>query len=192
MIEQNLNKLILTFPTADSATTFAVFLQSLLTVSASPLRSPDPQQSSQFAPGIFEPPFEPFQEAPSSALSLPLPPSTPVSPEPRRSRHTVLTPERQEQLFNQRQSGQTAHDRLLRAQSTLRDGVLPFSKPGAQPQPSGQPSPRQRAQQEGTFADGLPQAAALRPAVPTDLPADEAVPPEAGRRPSKLRPSPRP
>ena len=33
MIEQNLNKLILTFPTPDSATTFAAFLQSLLQTS---------------------------------------------------------------------------------------------------------------------------------------------------------------
>jgi hypothetical protein len=174
MIEQNLNKLILTFPTADSATTFAVFLQSLLTVSASP-------QPSQSTHEISEPPFE------QSPEPTQVPPSTPVSPEPRRSRHAVLTEERQEQLFNQRQAGQTQHQRQLRAQTTLRDGVLPFSKPGAQPQPSGQPSPRQRAQQEGTFADGALQGArVLRSAVPIDLPADAAVPPEAGR--SRLRP----
>ena len=62
-----------------------------------------------------------------------------------RSRHTVLTDDRLEALFNQRQQGQTAHQRVLRAQTTLRDGVLPFSKPGEMPPPSGQPSPRQKA-----------------------------------------------
>ena len=87
-----------------------------------------------------------------------------------RSQHTVLTDDRLEALFNQRQQGQTAHQRVLRAQTTLRDGVLPFSKPGEMPAPSGQPSPRQKAAQEGTFADGAaPQGAGksrLRPSSP--------------------------
>ena len=86
-----------------------------------------------------------------------------------RSQHTVLTDDRLEALFNQRQQGQTAHQRVLRAQTTLRDGVLPFSKPGEMPAPSGQPSPRQKAAQEGTFADG------------------DVVHPAAGK--SRLRPS---
>ena len=77
-----------------------------------------------------------------------------------RSQHTVLTDDRLEALFNQRRQGQTAHQRVLRAQTTLRDGVLPFSKPGEMPAPSGQPSPRQKAQQEGTFADGEDHPAA--------------------------------
>ena len=100
----------------------------------------------------------------------PSPVSPQVSPEPGRSRHVLLTPEREEQIFNQRQSHQTASQRILRAQVTLRDGVLPFSKPGQTPQPSGQPSPRQKAQQEGTFADGEGRPAAgksrLRPSSP--------------------------
>ena len=99
-------------------------------------------------------------------------PASVVSSEPLsgRSQHTVLTDDRLEALFNQRQQGQTAHQRVLRAQTTLRDGVLPFSKPGEMPAPSGQPSPRQKAAQEGTFADGAaPQGAGksrLRPASP--------------------------
>ena len=82
-----------------------------------------------------------------------------------RSQHTVLTDDRLEALFNQRQQGQTAHQRVLRAQTTLRDGVLPFSKPGEMPAPSGQPSPRQKAAQEGTFADGAAPRSKLRPAA---------------------------
>ena len=97
------------------------------------------------------------------------------SPVLARSRHTVLTEERMDQIAQQRASGQSASRRLLRAQTALRDGVLPFSKPGQAPQPSGQPSPRIRAQAEGTFADGA-----------------QGVQPEAGRRPSKLRISPKP
>jgi hypothetical protein len=144
MIEQNYNKLTLTFPSEASATTFAAFLQSLL--------QPSP------APGIFEPPSgQPLETQPDSQ-------------EQTSSRRTVLTPERQEALFNQRQNGQSAHQRILRAQTTLKDGVLPFSKPGQAPQPSGQPSPRQRAAAEGTFADGV--------AVPQEVKAK-----------SKLRPS---
>ena len=146
MIEQIANKLVLTFPTPDSATTFANFLQSLVTITASP------QQPSLPAPGTFGLPFEPSQEI--RPVQAPDPTETPAFLAPARSRHTVLTPERQDQIFLQRASGQTAHDRLLRAQTTLRDGVLPFSRPGQVPQPSGQPSPRIRAQTEGGFADG--------------------------------------
>jgi hypothetical protein len=137
MIEQQSNKLVLTFPTPDSATTFAVFLQSLLTVTASPQPSPSALATS-------EPVLESHQESAPGA----------DFPAPVRSRHVVLTPERQDRIFNQRQSGQSAHQRLLRAQTTLRDGVLPFSRPGQPPPPTGQPSPRQKAQQEGGFADG--------------------------------------
>ena len=101
-----------------------------------------------------------------------------------RSNHVLLTDDRLEQLSNQRAQGLTAHQRLLRAQSTLRDGVLPFSKPGQQaPQPTNQPSPRMRAQQEGGFADGESKATALRSAVP----ADGGV-----QRKTKLRPAPAP
>jgi hypothetical protein len=188
MIEQSSNKLILTFPTVDSATIFANFLQSLLTVTASPLRSPDPQQSSPPAPAISSPPSGSSPELPS-----------PDFPELARSRRTVLTEERQEALFNQRQAGMSANQRLLRAQATLRDGVLPFSKPGETPRSSGQLSPRIKAQQEGTFADGEPKATALRPKAdggPKARPkADGDGLPEA--RTSRLRirpvqPSPRP
>ena len=140
MIEQNQNKLVLTFPTTESATTFAAFLQSLFN---------QPVE-------ISEQPFDRSQASPQD------------SPEPNRSRHVVLTPERQEQLFNQRQEGMTTHQRLLRAQTTLRDGVLPFSKPGqAAPRPTGQASPRQKAALEGTFADGVVQRKTkLRPTAP--------------------------
>ena len=140
MIEQHNNQLILTFPTEASATTFAAFLATLLQT---------PSQT-------------PSQNAtPDPALDV---------SSGQRSQHTVLTDDRLEALFNQRQQGQTAHQRVLRAQTTLRDGVLPFSKPGEMPAPSGQPSPRQKAAQEGTFADGAaPQGAGksrLRPSSP--------------------------
>ena len=173
MIEQSSNKLILTFPTADSATIFANFLQSLLTVTASP-------QSSPLALASSSPPSGSSPELPS-----------PDFPELARSRRTVLTEERQEALFNQRQAGMSANQRLLRAQATLRDGVLPFSKPGETPRSSGQLSPRIKAQQEGTFADGAPA-----PVGPKAWPkADGDGLPEA--RTSRLRirpaqPSPRP
>ena len=146
MIEQNGQILTLTFPTVDSATTFAAFLATLL------------QPTSLPANGTSEPLFGQPPVAESDQLSQ-MP--TQVSPVQNRSRHTVLTDERLEALSNQRQNGMTAHQRLLRAQSTLRDGVLPFSKPGQAPQPTNQPSPRMRAQTEGTFADGsgvLPEA----------------------------------
>ena len=183
MIEQQDRKLILTFPTADSATTFAAFLQSLLTVTASPQSS----QSTDLASGVTSlPPSGPSQETAQPHL---------VSPEPEllpqvtfRSRHTVLTPERQEALFNQRAAGMSANQRLLRAQTTLRDGVLPFSKPGQPPQPTGQPSPRQKAALEGGFADGAlrspdpqPKAPALQPPVGPKASAEEP-------RRSRLRP----
>lgn len=145
MIEQNQNKLTLTFPTVESATTFAVFLGSLLQTSQPNESSVHPSEDQQ---------------------SLP----TPDSLEPSRSRHVVLTPERQEQLFNQRQQGQSTRQRLLRAQTTLRDGVLPFSKPGQEaPQPSGQPSPRQKAALVGGFADGqvAQRRIKLKPLLPS-------------------------
>ena len=144
MIEQRENQLILTFPNKDSATTFATFLATLLQ------RQPAHDSS--------EPP---------SDLPQPLLPEIPVSLEPGplpaqmfRSKHTVLTDERLEALSRQREQGLTQHQREIRAQTTLRDGVLPFSKPGETPAPSGQASPRQKAQKDGGFADGaaLPEA----------------------------------
>lgn len=152
MIEQNNNQLILTFPTADSATTFAAFLRSLFNL------SPGAEPAAVSSPA-------------SGLLPVPLPTPTPDSPEPVRSRHAVLTPERQDQLFNQRQQGETSHQRILRAQTVLRDGALPFRALQQAPRPSGQASPRMRAQAEGGFADGS-----------GDLP-------EAGRRKTRLRAS---
>jgi hypothetical protein len=101
-----------------------------------------------------------------SGKGISVPPSESESPsqEPRRSQHVVLTPERQEQLFNQRQSGQSTHQRILRAQTTLRDGTLPFKQLSAAPLASGQTSPRVKAQSEGGFADGQPVKTKLRPA----------------------------
>ena len=151
MIEQRENQLVLSFPTPEAARAFAQFLTTLVNLH-------DPGTSGPPS-GLFpdnHPPASQEQELSPAQLF--------------RSRHTVLTPERQDQIFNQRQAGQGAHQRLLRAQTTLRDGVLPFSKPGQTPQPTGQPSPRQKAAAEGTFADGAP-----------------GVQPEAARR-SKLRP----
>ncbi len=150
MIEQQANQLVLTLPSPEAAQTFAQFLRSLL------------------GSGTSEPVSE-------SSLGAAEAPSQPAS-QPSRSRHAVLTPERQEALYNQRAEGRTSRQRLLRAQTTLRDGVLPFSRPGDQPQPTGQPSPRIRAAQEGGFADGSgeqPEAAR-----------------RAGRQPSRLRPVP--
>lgn len=176
MIEQHSNQLTLTFPSPEAAAAFARFLTTL--PQSSPLSSPP-------AGAISSLPSEPYPETRPAAdldltANLPAPPSStpppPPAPPTTRSRHVLLTPERQDQLFNQRQSGQTAHQRLLRAQTTLRDGVLPFSRPGQPPPPSGQPSPRLRAQQEGGFADGAP-----------------GVWPEAERRGrSQLRPVPMP
>lgn len=141
MIEQQQNRLTLTFPTEESATTFAAFLRSL------------------FSPAALETSEPPFGLPPEPQ------PQTPDSLAPARSRRTVLTDDRLEQLSQQRAQGLTAHQRLLRAQATLRDGVLPFSKPGQVPAPTGQDSPRIRAQQEGGFADGQPGAhqSKLRP-----------------------------
>ena len=161
MIEQQGSQLILTFPSEQAAAAFATFLRSLMldrlaSATSSPASAPPDSDSGQ------------------SAASPPSP-TLPTLP-PSRSQHTVLTEERQEALFNQRAEGQTQHQRLLRAQTTLRDGVLPFSRPGDQPQPTGQPSPRIRAAQEGGFADGSgeqPEAAR-----------------RAGRQPSRLRPVP--
>ena len=183
MIEQRENQLLISFPDEPSATAFGQFLSVFFrpVPPTGPLATGDP-----FAPAagpgsaaISVPPSEPSPDPVDQSA-----PSIPDSPALGRSRHVVLTPERQDQLFNQRQSGQSAHQRLLRAQTTLRDGVLPFSRPGETPQPTGQPSPRMRAAAEGGFADGAPKVPALRPAVPAD-------PLEVGRRPSNLRPSPR-
>ena len=169
MIEQQANKITLTFPTPDSATTFAAFLQSLF-------------QISPLDPAISSPPFESFPETksvpvqPPTLASLELVPSL-LPDQPQCLPHTVLTSERQDAIANQRSQGLTTHQRLLRAQTTLRDGVLSFSRPGEQPPPSGQPSPRQKAALEGGFADGQP-----------------GVRPEEGRR-SRLKPvflSPKP
>ena len=142
MITQQQNVLTLTFPTTDSATTFATFLKALF--------QPSEESAISSPPSGLSPALD---RSTSPILSSPQP-SILDSLEQKRSQHTVLTDERLEALFNQRQQGQTQHQRLLRAQTTLRDGVLPFSKPGETPAPSGQPSPRQRAQQEGGFADG--------------------------------------
>jgi hypothetical protein len=147
MIEQHDNQLVLTFPSPETAGAFAQFLQVLLQLAV--------------------PVISLLPSAPSPDLAPQSP--TPASPEPARSRHTVLTDERLEALSNQRAQGMTAHQRLLRAQATLRDGVLPFRKLPSQPQPTGQPSPRQKAALEGGFADG------------------SGDPPEAGRRRSQLK-----
>ena len=163
MITQQQNVLTLTFPTTDSAKTFAAFLRSLLNLQG-------PETSS--------PPSEPLQAQDSLA--------------PQRSRHTVLTPERMDQIAEQRASGQSANQRILRAQTQLRDGVLPFSKPGAVPPPSGQPSPRILAQQQGRFADGAPKEPALRAKPDPQPQVDGGDPPEAERRGSRLRISPSP
>ena len=181
MIEQNNTQLILTFPSKDSATTFAAFLQSLFQSSRSKDTLTSPEKYAPENPTQYQ---NPDSSVPASG---PLPETPPDSPEPARSRHAVLTPERQEQLFNQRAQGMTSHQRLLKAQATLRDGVLPFSKPGQTPAPSGQPSPRMRAQQEGTFADGSPRAVAQRPVLLPTEPGPAAVLPEAGSRPKMRR-----
>ena len=103
MIEQQNNQLVLSFPTPEAARAFAQFLTTLVNLLV-------PASSGQ--PSALEPQTQPDFQGQA------------------RSQHVVLTEERQEQLFNQRQNGQSAHSRLLRAQTTLRDGVLPFSKPG--------------------------------------------------------------
>jgi hypothetical protein len=189
MIEQQGNKLVLTFQSDQAATAFAQFLSTLLTLpGCRPGREGpgQPSQAGQTAPlasATSSPPSAPSLETmpardPDQTSSQP--------PSLLLSRHAVLTPERQDQLFLSRQSGQTAHQRLLRAQTTLRDGVLPFSRPGEPPPPSGQPSPRQRAAQQGGFADGSgeqPEAerlaarglarrrgSRLRPVLPVPLP----------------------
>ena len=144
MIEQQGTQLLISFPTPEAAAQAKRWMETAV-VPWLPMISQTPNQSA--TPDL------------ASAVSS-----------GQRSQHTVLTDDRLEALFNQRQQGQTAHQRVLRAQTTLRDGVLPFSKPGEMPAPSGQPSPRQKAQQEGTFADGEGHPAAgksrLRPSSP--------------------------
>lgn len=139
MIEQQNNLLLISFPSPEAAASFKAPLEALLRL------------TNLLEPAIFVP------------LSGQSPQSLPDSPEPYHSRHVLLTDERLEALSRQRESGQTRHQRLLRAQTALRDGALPFSKPGQQaPAPSGQPSPRIKAQAEGGFADGAPEAGRKR------------------------------
>jgi hypothetical protein len=131
MIEQRENQLVMTFPSAEAAQAFHLFLQSLLA------------------------PREPGTSALSSELLQGTdPPPPPPSSDPPHSRHTVLTPERQDALSRQRELGLTSRQRLLRAQTTLTDGVLPFRNLETPPEPSGQESPRIRAARQGGFADG--------------------------------------
>jgi hypothetical protein len=158
MIEQDYNKLTLTFPSKEAATQAKQWIE----VAVLPWLA----MVSQPASVTFGPPSEPSPAMEPAQAT-----------EPIRSHHVVLTDERLDQLYQQRQSGQTSRQRLLRAQATLRDGVLPFSRPGAEPPPpSGQESPRMRAEREGGFADGeAPQPSArkgsrLRPAPPAPTP----------------------
>ena len=127
------------------------------------LSFPTPEAARAFAQFLTTLVSQSALEVPASVAS-----SDPPS-EHQRSNHVLLTDDRLEQLSNQRAQGLTAHQRLLRAQSTLRDGVLPFSKPEQYtPVPTNQPSPRMRAQQEGGFADGAPvvqRKTRLRPAA---------------------------
>ena len=159
MIEQHESSLTVSFPSPEAARAFHLFLQSLLQ-----------------GPGSSEPP---------SAL---LPPSPPDSQGQEPSQHVVLTEERQEQLFNQRAQGLSARQRIQNAQTTLRDGVLPFSKPGEVPRPTGQPSPRMR----GVFADG--GAVAVRPTAPRPQGAQTSPPPSVPAAPlrTRLQRSPQP
>jgi hypothetical protein len=159
MIEQHDSSLTISFPSPEAAAAFKGYLETLIAlVKVVP---------SLLAPDSSVPPSE------NPQLD---------SPAPTRSQHVVLTPERQEQLFNQRQNGQSTRQRIQNAQTTLRDGVLPFSRPGETPAPSGQQSPRQRALAEGGFADGAAQPLALRPQKADDPPAVPAK--------TRLRPSP--
>ena len=147
MIEQLNNQLLISFPTPEAAAQAKRWME-IAVLPWLPIVSQTPNQSA----------------TPDPALDATGP--GPVASSGQRSQHTVLTDDRLEALFNQRQQGQTAHQRVLRAQTTLRDGVLPFSKPGEMPPPSGQPSPRQKAAQEGTFADGeVVHRSRLRPAA---------------------------
>lgn len=164
MIEQKENQLLLTFPSPEAAAAFAQYLSTL----------------------TQPPPLSASEPSPPSASS---PPADPLDSLPR-SRHILLTPDRQEAIFNQRAAGMTTHQRLLRAQTTLRDGELPFRQLPTPPPPSGQPSPRLRAAQEGGFADGngradrMPAAGARAGATKPALPLQPSPPP----RKSHLRP----
>jgi hypothetical protein len=166
MIEQRENQLVMTFPSAEAAQAFHLFLQSLLA------------------------PREPGTSALSSELLQGTdPPPPPPSSDPPRSCHTVLTPERQDALAQQRELGLTSRQRLLRAQTTLRDGTLPFSRPtGQPPPPSSQDSPRIRAARQGGFADGAPEAGLVALGTrPIALPQE----PQRGSRLRSVPPSPK-
>jgi len=143
MIEQNQNQLIMTFPTEQAATDFKTWMQ-MAALPWLPLNLP-----------VESPPSEPSPEMGG------------------KSRHVMLTPERQDQLTQQRLQGQTAHQRLVKAQTMLRDGTLPFKQLPEAPQPSSQPSPRIKAQQEGGFADGEKKSPRQsHPATPQPKPND--------------------
>lgn len=155
MIEQQDEKLILTFPSAELARLAFRCIETALGMWSMLRASTEAPKS---APGSAPP-------------SEPSPPSESSKP-----RHLVLTPERQDGIFNERTQGMTAHQRMLRAQATLRDGAMPFRQLASAPSPSGQSSPRLRAQQEGGFADGNgtvdrmpeppPPKSKLRPVAP--------------------------
>jgi hypothetical protein len=170
MIEQRENQLVLSFPTPEAARAFAQFLTTL-----TDLREPDNS-------------VPPSGQSPESASQ----PSTPDSPapEPSQSRRVLLTDERLAELSAARESGSTRHQRIVRAQTMLRDGTLPFKQLSTAPSASGQASPRERAQREGGFADG---AAPVEPKAPQlGRPKADAVGahPEVERRKrSRLRPA---
>jgi len=147
MIEQRENQLLISFPTSEAAQTFAQFLSTLIQSQECRPDHPTPSPVDQPASATS---LQPSAACPAEELvnqSVPSPLTT-------RFQHTVLTEERQEVLYNQRAEGQTERQRLLRAQATLRDGALPFRKLSSIPPPSGQTSPRIKAQQSGGFADG--------------------------------------
>jgi hypothetical protein len=167
MIEQRDNQLLLTFPSPAAARAFAQFLQTVLPVSpASPAEAAEASAT-----------YSPVSESGQQQGQL-HPPSPFLPP-----RHVILTEERQAALSLQRELGQTSRQRQLRAQTTLRDGVLPFRKLEGTPPPSGQVSPRLRAQQEGGFADGSGPEPRIQPSLPQQF-----VQPLALKSVSKLRP----
>jgi hypothetical protein len=175
MIEQRDNQLVMTFANEQQAISFKNYLETLMALV---------KVANLLEPGTSAPSSELLQ---GSSQQPPSPPTAPPLPsDPPHSRHTVLTPERQDALARQRELGLTSRQRLLRAQTTLRDGTLPFSRPTDQPPPpSSQESPRIRAARQGGFADGAPAAGPI--ARPAARLADQ---PEQARRGSRLRPVP--